>query len=667
MACAALGLIVPLSITTAVHNSTGPSTTAAGIERNPVATSSQPPATTAVEQTNIDIVYYGTAGLEILRQSTPISWIFLAWLMGVASLSLYHIFGWRQANRLVRLGSQPVARQLQARFSNLCHQLGLSQNVELLQSPFLKTPCVVGWIKPAVLLPVTVFTNLSAGDLEMILAHELAHIRRHDVLLNYLQTAIETLFFFNPAVWWLSRQIRIERENICDDLAVNACGDRVAYARALANLEALRVPQPHLAPAADGTSVLQRVRRLAGAPKGRNRWQGFSLVSSLAVVTILVAGLSVATAFTPATVTAQADDVYREQSDDIDGDWEIEQDDSDWPTLTLRFRRDAQSSFPIDEGLLIGLSEGKNVQFKMVRDAGTFYFEGDVSRDKDGLWGDGVCHFRANPEYVEQMDRLGYRIRSERKSLELAVLNVELSFARGLADLGYDNLSLDRLVEMRIHRATPEYIRELERLGYKNLSPDRLVEMRIHRVTPEYIEELNKDGYDRISPSKLVEMKIHRVDPDYIRRFKELGYDNLDPSKLVEMNIHRVSPEYVGALRELGYKNLDPSTLIEMQIHRVDIEVIRTLSDLGYANLSPKKLVEMSIHRVDPYFIKSLHELGYTDVDPDDLVAMRIHDVTPQFIREMQERGYENLSPDKLIEYKIHGYRRDHRSSEDMD
>ena len=101
-------------------------------------------------------------------------------------------------------------------------------------------PTVIGWLKPVVLLPASALAALTPQQLEAILAHELAHIRRHDYLVNLLQTLVETLLFYHPAVWWLSRRIRIERENCCDDLAVSLCGDPVAYAAALADLEALR-------------------------------------------------------------------------------------------------------------------------------------------------------------------------------------------------------------------------------------------------------------------------------------------------------------------------------------------------------------------------------------------------------------------------------------------
>ena len=100
------------------------------------------------------------------------------------------------------------------------------------------TPTVIGWLRPVVLLPVAALANLTPDQVQAILAHELAHVRRHDFVVNLLQTIAETLLFYHPAVWWLSHRIRVEREHCCDDIAVEVCGDPVGYAEALTTLAA---------------------------------------------------------------------------------------------------------------------------------------------------------------------------------------------------------------------------------------------------------------------------------------------------------------------------------------------------------------------------------------------------------------------------------------------
>ena len=128
--------------------------------------------------------------------------------------------------------------------------------------------------------------GLAPNQMEAILAHELAHIRRHDYIVNLFQTVVETLLFYHPAVWWLSRRIRAERENCCDDLAVSLCGDPVAYAAALAELEGLRSTTGDLVLAATGGSLLQRVRRLLGVPTHAGRAPGW-LAAGVALLVLI--------------------------------------------------------------------------------------------------------------------------------------------------------------------------------------------------------------------------------------------------------------------------------------------------------------------------------------------------------------------------------------------
>src|SRR5207237_4946041 len=116
-------------------------------------------------------------------------------------------------------------------------RLGLPAAAHVVESALVDVPTVVGWLRPAILLPIAALASLSPEQVEAILAHELAHIRRHDYAVNVLQTFAETLLFYHPAVWWVSKRIRVEREHCCDDVAVAVCGDAVCYAEALATLE----------------------------------------------------------------------------------------------------------------------------------------------------------------------------------------------------------------------------------------------------------------------------------------------------------------------------------------------------------------------------------------------------------------------------------------------
>lgn len=147
----------------------------------------------------------------------------------------------------------------------LLKKMRFSHSVSIVRSALVEVPAVVGWFRPLILLPACILTRLSETELRAVIAHELAHIRRHDYLINLMQRAAETLLFFHPFVWWLSNQIRDERENCCDDLALSAIEDKAAYVRALLEVDELGELSTSAAMGANGGSLLARVRRITGS------------------------------------------------------------------------------------------------------------------------------------------------------------------------------------------------------------------------------------------------------------------------------------------------------------------------------------------------------------------------------------------------------------------
>ena len=208
------------------------------------------------------------------------------WLAGVFLLTLRLFSGWMWVQRMKSHGAHPAPEALQAAAERLMRRLHIGRAVRLLESTSVAVPTVIGWLKPVVLLPASALAGLSPKQLEAIVAHELAHVRRHDYIVNLFQTVVETLLFYHPAVWWLSHRIRAERENCCDDLAVSLCGDPVAYAAALAELEGLRSTSGGLVLAASGGSLLQRVRRLLGVPTHAGRAPGWLAAGAALLVLI---------------------------------------------------------------------------------------------------------------------------------------------------------------------------------------------------------------------------------------------------------------------------------------------------------------------------------------------------------------------------------------------
>ena len=219
--------------------------------------------------------------------------IVMVWFAGAAACSFRLLMGFVSAAALRRSRHAPVLAEWQQTLDLLIERMRVSRSVRLLATDRVDSPSVIGWLRPVILAPVGMLSGLAPGQVEALLAHELAHVRRHDYLVNVLQGIAESLLFYHPAVWWISNQIRAEREHCCDDLAVAASGDVLVYARALAELESMRPAHFKAALSANDGSLLRRIQRLAD-PVAAHTPAGWGVAWSLGVLLLLgIAGLAV--------------------------------------------------------------------------------------------------------------------------------------------------------------------------------------------------------------------------------------------------------------------------------------------------------------------------------------------------------------------------------------
>lgn len=216
------------------------------------------------------------------------------WSFGVFLLSLRLGLGSCWILRTSRSSAQMTPPTLEEILQRACASLGCKRGVRVAESALVQVPCLLGWLRPLILLPPAAVAGLTPRQVEMVIAHEVAHLVRHDPLVNVLQTLIETLLFYHPAVWWLSRQIRQEREMCCDALVLRTWQDPLAYARTLAAVAAFRLsPLPVCALSMTEGSLTQRIRRLLEAPavsgKDTRPPTGVALVLMLGMFCALIA------------------------------------------------------------------------------------------------------------------------------------------------------------------------------------------------------------------------------------------------------------------------------------------------------------------------------------------------------------------------------------------
>jgi len=234
-----------------------------------------------------------------------LAWLAPLWMGGVILFYVFRMAGWLRVDRMRRRGVCAAPAEWQQRLHALAAAVRVSQPVVLLESCLAGVPVVIGYWRPVILMPLGALTGLSAEQVEAILIHELAHIRRADYLVSLAQSAIEGLFFFHPAVWWISAVVRAEREYSCDDVVVALRPDARAYAAALTTLEQSRWAALEAAPAANGGNLVKRIRRLLGEPAPARVPN--ARVSALAGALVLVAAVATAlVVWPPARSFAQA-------------------------------------------------------------------------------------------------------------------------------------------------------------------------------------------------------------------------------------------------------------------------------------------------------------------------------------------------------------------------
>ncbi|MEO0340072.1 MAG: M56 family metallopeptidase [Bacteroidota bacterium] len=215
----------------------------------------------------------------------------IMWMIGVCFFSLMMIIGFKHLNQLKRQGIESVDVHWQQRFQELQQRMGIFKEVQFQGSNRIMEPITFHYFKPVVLVPISIFTGLSDEQVEVLLLHELAHIRRHDFLVNIFQGIVEILFFFHPAVWWISAKARTEREHCCDDLVLKVKNQPMVYAEALTWLQLFNHPlKTKLAMSAKGkkTDFSQRIYRLFGTPNKQTPWRGSAVFVLLILIAISV-------------------------------------------------------------------------------------------------------------------------------------------------------------------------------------------------------------------------------------------------------------------------------------------------------------------------------------------------------------------------------------------
>jgi beta-lactamase regulating signal transducer with metallopeptidase domain len=469
-----------------------------------------------------------------------------AWMLGVLVLGLRSLGGWWLIRRLRLCANVEAPAAVRASFRQIAAALGIRRPVLLRVTSAITGPVTVGALRALVLLPLSAATSLTPEQLEVVLAHELAHVRRADYFWNLVQTLAETLYFFHPAVWWIGSRIRHERELCCDDMALTVFPDPVVYASALYQLEQQRRPLAQFAMALDGnqpTSLRMRIARILGEPvAGASNRGPVSLAAAAAVLLVLLipvphvlASLKPAPGKPAAQISTQTS---AQAAAATSVSTTIDTDAPAVPAPPVPMPQVPVVAAPVPEPVAMSTDPESQQE-----EAGSDTGKGD---------------------YIDRMKAAGYDVDLD-KYIAMKVQNITPEYARGMSSLGFGKLSADELLAAKVQGVTPEYIASLKQNGLDVKSVEDAISYRIFSVTPEYIAQMKAAGFGDLSSQKLLSMRVQGVTPEYARSIKQ-QFPGATADDVVKTRIFKIDADFIASAKRHGFTDLSMDKLMKLRI-----------------------------------------------------------------------------------------------------
>ena len=603
------------------------------------------------------------AGAQIPASPRPdaLLWFVEAWFLGVLFLSLRTVGGFVLIERMRRKEARPVSAKLNELCVSLQRRLHLDRAIRYCECRRLEAPAVIGWFRPVVMLPLTALIGLSEEQLKAVIAHELAHIRRLDCFVNLFQIAAETLLFYHPAIWWVNKRIRSERENCCDDVAISVCSDAVEYARALTLMEESR-SAPALAMAANRGPLAARVARLLGLG---TIGSGIRVAGFAASFVFLAGALFAGSALLGAahvSFTSTSLPVHENTETGLVGGVSTNAPATSGPPAAARVRHASPNAQPVStpQASPDSQSEPQASAQPVAQDTKQ---NGNAGQDKNsggylaGLKAEGFDNLSADeviamkiqgvtPEYIHEIHALGLHP-SVDELIGMRVQRLTPQYIRDMRAAGID-VKTDELIGMKVQGITPEYVKNMQGLGLK-FTPEELVGMKVQGVSGEYIRDMRAAGMDG-SVDRFIGMKVQGITPEYVKKMQSLGL-KFTPDELVGMKVQGVTPDYVSEMRAAGFDG-NVNRLIGMKVQGVTPEYIKGMQSLGL-KFDGDQLVGMKVQGVSPEYIRDMRATGI-DGSVDQFIGMRIQGVTPEYVRDMRATGL-NPTAHQIVAMRVQG------------
>ncbi|MBI4552612.1 MAG: M56 family metallopeptidase [Candidatus Latescibacteria bacterium] len=487
------------------------------------------------------------------------TWAFVVWLTGALAVLTRFGLGTIRLWGMTRRAQPIVDEEWIGLGHRLAARLGLAALPRMLVSDQATIPFTWGLWRSMVFFPREA-VEWPVERRQIVLAHEFAHIKRRDCLTQMVAQVAGALYWFNPLVWLIARQHRIERERACDDQVLQSGTKASCYADAL--LEMAR--SLHRAQFGSFATVwIARRSHLEGRllaildprmnRRGTTRW---------AILLVAVLGFGLVVPFATMHPTSRADAV----------------------TLVSDTRSPAQPAMPSSPvarhtmpASSAPLSPSAQPSSQTIR-----VTKQEADEEDSG-------------DFIDEMESSGYRNLSVDQLVKLKMQGVTPAFIRQMRALGYDHLSTDALVALRIHGVTPAYVGQMKSVLRRNPTAQELVAFRAQNITPEFIRETRRAFGEDLSLDQIVKIRIADITPEFIDGLASVGFKDVPVEKLVSAKLQGVTPDYIRALQEQGYPNLSIDQYIKARTLGVTPEFIEATRARGFHGLSIDQLISLKM------------------------------------------------------------------------
>ncbi|HUB60831.1 MAG TPA: M56 family metallopeptidase [Puia sp.] len=506
----------PVAATTLVQKHLTPATDSP-VNDPAILTHDQPAQTNFIDQ----LVQYFNAHASI---------VVVIWFIVFMARFVKLLSGLVSAQRIRHYQTGPVPAEWQERLAALVARLRISRPVQLLESALIKVPVAVGWLKPVILVPAGMLAQLSPDQVESILLHELAHISRRDYLFNLAQNVIDTLFFFNPALLWVSSLIRTERENCCDDVAIRETRSRRQLIEALVSFHEYHQTTRGYALGFAGqhNGMVKRVERIVHK-RNHSLDPGERVLLMVGILVLCGAFITINGAkVEPKAATKALANINA----------------NIYTTVGAKVPANVPTTFPANAPATFSANVPATFPANAPAKAPANVI---VHQPKSGVNMTRTTAALVKPSLIAKPDTAGPD--TAKQTLTKA--------------------DVDLLIRAHEHGVTPEYLAELKQLGY-TVGMEQAIKLMDHGVSADFIRAIRKEGYSQISLDMAVRLIDHGVSAEFIHEVKAEGFPNLTLNEAVRLIDHGVTSDFIHEWKKKAGSQLELSDYVKLRDAGVD-------------------------------------------------------------------------------------------------